>query len=962
MMADLPKPRVTPSRPFTHTGVDFTGQVEIKVNKGRGIKTSKAYIAVFVCLCTKATHLELVSDLSSAAFLAALKRLCARRGTPKHLYSDNGTNFVGAAKTLAKERIEALKIYINDDFFNYASENGIEWHFNAPSWPTAGGLWEAAVKSMKHHLKRVLGEQRLTFEEFSTLLSQVEACLNSRPLIAVTNEVEDLECITPGHFLVGGPVLAPPLDTDNNHSLPTRWRLTEKMFKDFWRQWSTTYLQSLQGRSKWHYQTKNIEVGDIVLVQDDHIPPARWLLGRVTKTHPGSDGRVRVVTLKTKTSDSVKRPITKVSRLPLQKDDCSETRDNFQNKTPQDPPIRQLRPRPVKGATLRNLFTTSLLFIIMTCITPITSQLVNVTKLDSGKLIYFDKLSDMQIIQDEWKMVVYYNMSSYWLGLKYVEKYIYYLDGICKQDGVYQAITAQLYHDLNELKHYNDMLTTEHGIRSKRGLVNGIGYVANSLFGVLDERFAEKYHKDIKKLQINENHLLRLYKQHTSIIEGEYNLLKRNEQIMTQQFATINKYITGMENKIAQDNYISATALTANMIVSNLRRVQQLLLDLVTDIRHGRIDTHLLKPEQFEAQLNIISRQIPINALSLPCANSYECTRLMYKLSRVHVRLTNTFLIFEVKIPLIATEQYELSRVLPIPNIQGRTMTTVSLTSEYLAINLKKDLLIPLTREDMTSCIHASEHQLLCNLNLPIYDIKSSDSICEALIINNGPITSACRTEVSDCKNDWIQLHRRGSWLYRCCEECTTRIFCTAGVTSETLHNTGIITLSDGCMLRGDSLAIHSHNNFHSEIHLNEDDVYVPESSVNHFLTINSNRNLTFQPEAHEDQLQSLSKQIESIKNNQEKLDLDTDDTSYDNDDVHHYIMYGFMALCVLAFFTWGCNKIRKEKRGNELTQRCRREQPARTTHDAATLDDDINDVELSVIPSTSEKSTQQYN
>ncbi|CAG5003707.1 unnamed protein product [Parnassius apollo] len=188
LMGDLPPPRVTPSRPFTHTGVDFTGHVEVKANKGRGIKTMKAYVAVFVCLCTKALHLELVSDLSTVAFLNALKRMCARRGKPRHIYSDNGTNFVGAARALEKQRKEALQCYINNDVITNMSEWGIEWHFNAPSWPTAGGLYEAAVKSLKHHLKRVLGDQKLTFEEFSTLLAQIEGCLNSRPPGGVVRE------------------------------------------------------------------------------------------------------------------------------------------------------------------------------------------------------------------------------------------------------------------------------------------------------------------------------------------------------------------------------------------------------------------------------------------------------------------------------------------------------------------------------------------------------------------------------------------------------------------------------------------------------------------------------------------------------------------------------------------------------------------------------------------------------
>lgn len=240
------------------------------------------------------------SHTSRASIRSALKRLCSRRGTPKHVYSDNGTNFVGAARALAKERQEALQLISKNDLIKNISEYGIEWHFNAPSWPTAGGLWEAAVKSMKHHLKRVIGAQKLTYEEFNTILTQVEACLNSRPLVALTNDSDDLDYLTPGHFLVGGPVLTPPMTSEfDNTILPIRWRLTEHMYKEFWKKWSQDYLQTLQVRGKWQTPTQNIAVGDVVLIKEDQIPPARWLLGRVTETHPGADDLVRVVTLKT---------------------------------------------------------------------------------------------------------------------------------------------------------------------------------------------------------------------------------------------------------------------------------------------------------------------------------------------------------------------------------------------------------------------------------------------------------------------------------------------------------------------------------------------------------------------------------------------------------------------------------------------------------------------------------------
>lgn len=318
LMGDLPKPRITPSPPFYHTGVDFTGAVDVKLNKGRGVRTSKGYIAVFVCMATKAVHLELVTDLTTQTFILALKRMAARRGCPAHLYSDNGTNFVGTDRELRRQ-MQENKTLNHGVLATTLAEQGIQWHFNAPSWPSAGGIWEAAVASMKKHLKRVLGEQKLTYEEFQTLLTQIEACLNSRPLCPLTEDPDDAEnCLTPGHFLIGRPIISIPQENlqEQNISPRRRWQLTEKMFQGFWKQWSAEYLHELQQRGKWCNKTRNIQKGDIVLIKEDNLGPMKWPLGKVLEVHPGKDDLVRVVTVKTQHS-TYKRPITKLVLLPV---------------------------------------------------------------------------------------------------------------------------------------------------------------------------------------------------------------------------------------------------------------------------------------------------------------------------------------------------------------------------------------------------------------------------------------------------------------------------------------------------------------------------------------------------------------------------------------------------------------------------------------------------------------------
>lgn len=186
-------------------------------------------------MATKAVHLELASDMTSSTFIAALNRMIARRGIPKNIYSDNGTNFVGANRELKKE----FKPHstFGDNTLEKISHLEITWHFNSTLWPNAGGLWEAAVKSMKKHLKRTIGEQKLTFEELTTLLTRIEACLNSRPLLALTEDPEDIGTVlTPGHFLIGEPLLTLPQQDLTDEKCPkTRWQLTTKLLQSFWK-------------------------------------------------------------------------------------------------------------------------------------------------------------------------------------------------------------------------------------------------------------------------------------------------------------------------------------------------------------------------------------------------------------------------------------------------------------------------------------------------------------------------------------------------------------------------------------------------------------------------------------------------------------------------------------------------------------------------------------------------------
>lgn len=319
LMASLPSVRVSEAKPFQNTGVDYFGPFKVSLGKRKNAAVYKGYVSLFVCMSVKAIHLELVSSLSTDHFVQAFKRFISRRGPVKALYSDRGTNFVGAKNVLSD-----INQFINSPEYTKAFETelgiqGVEWHFNSPSAPEQGGLWESNVKSVKNHIYRVIGDQVLTYEEFSTLLTEIEALLNSRPLCQLSVDPMAPEALTPAHFLTLTPLRGFPADNFQGISLNRldRFQLIDRMVQDFWKRWRQEYLTTLQIRKKWSDKTPNIAVGTVVLLKTDNAPPLHWPLAVVTEAHPGSDGVVRNVTLKT-SKGMFTRPVVKLCPLPTQ--------------------------------------------------------------------------------------------------------------------------------------------------------------------------------------------------------------------------------------------------------------------------------------------------------------------------------------------------------------------------------------------------------------------------------------------------------------------------------------------------------------------------------------------------------------------------------------------------------------------------------------------------------------------
>ena len=296
-MADLPADRVSPAPPFSYVGLDVFGPWQICARRTRGgLAHSKRWAVLFTCMSTRAIHIEVIESMDTSSFINALRRFLAVRGPVIQLRSDCGTNFVGARNELQA----VLQSSDVSSITSYLLKEGCEWIFKPPHASHAGGAWERMIGMARRVLESVLADvpsKHLTHEVLTTLMAEVSAIVNARPLVPVSSDPDAPEILTPAMLLTEKPQqLGPPAGDFK----------PEDLFSKQWR-------RTLQPRRKWQSASRNLQIGDLVLLRCKDAPRNEWPLARITKADPDHDGKVRsvdLVTAKEGARKHYRRPVT----------------------------------------------------------------------------------------------------------------------------------------------------------------------------------------------------------------------------------------------------------------------------------------------------------------------------------------------------------------------------------------------------------------------------------------------------------------------------------------------------------------------------------------------------------------------------------------------------------------------------------------------------------------------------
>lgn len=536
----------------------------------------------------------------------------------------------------------------------------------------------------------------------------------------------------------------------------------------------------------------------------------------------------------------------------------------------------------------------------------------NINPFNNNPGIYFENLGSVNLLASEWNLVVYFNLTNYDAELAAFQPCMTQLKELCVKLKIVDPssnhcimTTKLLEIHLTELIKYDQALRSKSYSRRTRSLIDAGGYAMHYVFGVLDQRSADKYDEQISLLQEDQKYLLSLIKNQTTILDSSNHIMTHNAETLIHQFEVFQQHLKQIDTNNNWDRVRSTLNRDLNSISSYIilllvrfKDTQKVLLDLLMNHHNKILNPLVISPITLEQQLLDIQNKLPKH-LTLPKIDHNFDIKLISAISQTKTVMSPGRIIMEIKLPLITLEDYQIFKLVPIPFKSSEGYVYITPPHEYLIVNLLRERYTSLDTRDFAKCAKSIGDSYVCEPQFPLYTTNSENLRCELELINHSDqIPKSCTLTLSNKRRFWIPI-ANNRFIYILDETSTVDLICRSNVTPFKIAGSGIIEVPKGCFFRDANTIItpqELQSTSFNTSYLPAFNASLPILNKSNPMTIKnfSNPILPADPVSNAYLLHLIDQQKLAENNMPSKLN---------KHDIHHYVFNSLMFTCLVVFF-----------------------------------------------------------
>lgn len=450
---------------------------------------------------------------------------------------------------------------------------------------------------------------------------------------------------------------------------------------------------------------------------------------------------------------------------------------------------------------------------------------MDITPLQPRSGTYVEDLGVANLFSNEWKILIYYDLSIYRMEYRTIRMLTDKIRILCSRisnDTHYSFVcngTQGLLGQLEDQLNYQDSLLLPPS-RKTRSLIGIVGTIAKPLFGLLNEEDAQRYEQEIDAIHANENRLLGLIRNQTTILDMTAQIYNKTRLDVEEEFTSLHSRINGLQFQISSLEQsglnsrlaVEIESLTSliTLIILKYQRTQRDIVNLLTETLNGKVHASLISAPPMDQLVVNFSRRLP-NNLKLPFSVNDNISTQISKLGTMSATYRNERIIIRISLPLPFKETYQVFRLYPLPLIWKQTLCHAVVSPDLVLADINREYYYPMPEIQYHSCLSTEPQRYYCRIMAPLYRIDTGPLICEIKLIRELEPLSGCRKKCAPDTLYWATLSQPNAWIFSTKSQLRADLICNETRQTTLLKGAGILKLQPGCHLRTDAVILHGY-------------------------------------------------------------------------------------------------------------------------------------------------------